>query len=87
MFLFQYTLSQETIDYVKQPTFDIWHWEPNEVRCVCNYISKHLNENILNCMFITMYISTKRNAIIFGMKCRQFAVSQESSVCSNLIYF
>ena len=29
---FQYTLSQETIDYLKQPTFDIWHWEPNEVR-------------------------------------------------------
>ena len=28
---FQYTLSQETIDYLKQPTFDIWHWEPNEV--------------------------------------------------------
>lgn len=30
-FLFQYTLSQETIEYLKQPTFDIWHWEPNEV--------------------------------------------------------
>ncbi|KAK2151521.1 hypothetical protein LSH36_361g08022 [Paralvinella palmiformis] len=26
----KYTLSQETIDYLKQPTFDIWHWEPNE---------------------------------------------------------
>ena len=28
----QYTLSQETVDYLKKPTFDIWHWEPNEVR-------------------------------------------------------
>ena len=27
----KYTLSQETIDYLKQPTFDIWHWEPNEM--------------------------------------------------------
>ena len=27
----QYILSQETIDYLKKPTFDIWHWEPNEV--------------------------------------------------------
>ena len=29
--LFQYTLSEETINYLKQPTFDIWHWETNEV--------------------------------------------------------
>ncbi|KAK6963274.1 high affinity cGMP-specific 3p 5p-cyclic phosphodiesterase 9A-like isoform X2 [Biomphalaria glabrata] len=27
----KYTLSQETVDYLKQPTFDIWHWEPNEM--------------------------------------------------------
>lgn len=27
----KYTLSQETIDYLKQPTFDIWYWEPNEM--------------------------------------------------------
>ena len=27
----QYTLSEETISYLKQPTFDIWHWETNEV--------------------------------------------------------
>ncbi|KAK3596452.1 hypothetical protein CHS0354_015924 [Potamilus streckersoni] len=27
----KYTLSQETIDYLKKPTFDIWHWEPNEM--------------------------------------------------------
>jgi len=28
----QYTLSKETTDYLTQPTFDMWHWEPNEVR-------------------------------------------------------
>ena len=27
----QYTLSEETISYLKHPTFDIWHWETNEV--------------------------------------------------------
>eukprot|EP00106_Octopus_bimaculoides_P016183 XP_014783625.1 PREDICTED: high affinity cGMP-specific 3',5'-cyclic phosphodiesterase 9A-like [Octopus bimaculoides] len=27
----KYTLSQETVDYLKQPTFDIWYWEPNEM--------------------------------------------------------
>jgi len=27
----KYTLSEETISYLKQPTFDIWHWETNEV--------------------------------------------------------
>jgi len=31
MLLVQYTLSKETTDYLKQPTFDMWHWEPNEV--------------------------------------------------------
>ena len=30
----QYTLSKETTDYLKQPTFDMWHWEPNEVSLV-----------------------------------------------------
>lgn len=29
--LLQYTLSPETIRYLKEPTFNIWHWEPNEV--------------------------------------------------------
>ncbi|RTG85426.1 uncharacterized protein DC041_0010482 [Schistosoma bovis] len=28
----KYTLTQSTIDFLKKPTFDIWHWEPNEVR-------------------------------------------------------
>lgn len=27
----QYTLSQETIETLKKPTFDVWHWEHNEV--------------------------------------------------------
>ena len=30
--LFQYTLTKETIDYMKEPKFNIWHWEPHEVR-------------------------------------------------------
>lgn len=27
----QYTLSQETVEALKKPTFDVWHWEHNEV--------------------------------------------------------
>lgn len=27
----KYQLSPETIQYLKTPTFNIWHWEPNEV--------------------------------------------------------
>lgn len=27
----KYQLSPETIDYLKQPTFNIWHWESNEM--------------------------------------------------------
>ena len=28
----QYLLSPETIDALRKPTFDVWLWEPNEVR-------------------------------------------------------
>eukprot|EP00118_Oscarella_pearsei_P001894 m.8827 g.8827 ORF g.8827 m.8827 type:complete len:539 (+) comp20885_c0_seq2:38-1654(+) len=27
----KYTLSEETREYLKKPTFDIWHWEANEM--------------------------------------------------------
>ena len=27
----QYTLSQTTVEQLKEPIFNIWHWEPNEV--------------------------------------------------------
>ncbi|KAA0196703.1 hypothetical protein FBUS_02198 [Fasciolopsis buskii] len=30
----KYTLTQSTIEYLKKPTFDIWHWEPNEVSLI-----------------------------------------------------
>lgn len=31
-FRLQYMLSQETIEALRKPTFDVWLWEPNEVR-------------------------------------------------------
>ena len=42
----QYTLSQETVDYLKKPTFDIWHWEPNEVRTQ-SYSCRQKTERII----------------------------------------
>ncbi|KAI8483927.1 High affinity cAMP-specific and IBMX-insensitive 3',5'-cyclic phosphodiesterase 9A, partial [Branchiostoma belcheri] len=27
----KYTLSQETVEYLKNPSFNNWHWEPNEM--------------------------------------------------------
>ena len=41
--LMQYTLSKETTDYLKQPTFDMWHWEPNEVRTLILYSAAKLH--------------------------------------------
>ena len=32
-FFLQYTLSQTTVEQLKEPIFNIWHWEPNEVSC------------------------------------------------------
>lgn len=29
--ILQYTLSQTTVEQLKEPIFNIWHWEPNEV--------------------------------------------------------
>ncbi|KAL8624536.1 High affinity cAMP-specific and IBMX-insensitive 3',5'-cyclic phosphodiesterase 9A [Nucella lapillus] len=39
----KYTLSQETVDYLKQPTFDIWHWEPNEMLSLLEHMYHELN--------------------------------------------
>ncbi|KAK2151522.1 hypothetical protein LSH36_361g08013 [Paralvinella palmiformis] len=38
----KYTLSQETINYLKQPTFDIWYWEPNEMLSLLEYMYHEL---------------------------------------------
>jgi hypothetical protein len=42
----QYTLSKETADYLKQPTFDMWHWEPNEVS-VCARVYEILKYSLV----------------------------------------
>ncbi|XP_038668954.1 high affinity cGMP-specific 3',5'-cyclic phosphodiesterase 9A-like [Scyliorhinus canicula] len=34
----QYTLSEETIEALKQPTFDIWQWAPNEMLSCIEYM-------------------------------------------------
>uniref|UniRef100_A0A3B3IDU6 Phosphodiesterase n=1 Tax=Oryzias latipes TaxID=8090 RepID=A0A3B3IDU6_ORYLA len=34
----KYTLSQETIDALKKPTFDVWHWEHNEMLSCLEYM-------------------------------------------------
>ncbi|ELU08710.1 hypothetical protein CAPTEDRAFT_136586 [Capitella teleta] len=38
----KYTLSQETVDYLKQPTFDMWHWEPNEMLSLLEHMYHEL---------------------------------------------
>ncbi|EDV25625.1 High affinity cGMP-specific 3',5'-cyclic phosphodiesterase 9A [Trichoplax sp. H2] len=39
----KYTLSQETIDYLKKPTFDIWQWEPNEMLSLLEHMYHELD--------------------------------------------
>ncbi|XP_072049464.1 high affinity cGMP-specific 3',5'-cyclic phosphodiesterase 9A-like isoform X2 [Amphiura filiformis] len=38
----KYTLSNETIKYLKKPTFDIWHWESNEMLCLLEHMYHEL---------------------------------------------
>ncbi|XP_033641330.1 high affinity cGMP-specific 3',5'-cyclic phosphodiesterase 9A-like [Asterias rubens] len=38
----KYTLSQETIEYLKKPAFDIWHWESNEMLCLLEHMYHEL---------------------------------------------
>ncbi|VDP72004.1 unnamed protein product [Echinostoma caproni] len=38
----KYTLTQSTIDYLKKPTFDIWHWEPNEMLALLEHMYTEL---------------------------------------------
>ncbi|XP_013391999.1 high affinity cGMP-specific 3',5'-cyclic phosphodiesterase 9A isoform X2 [Lingula anatina] len=39
----KYTLSEETVAYLKQPTFDIWHWEPNEMLSLLEHMYHELD--------------------------------------------
>ncbi|XP_071490119.1 high affinity cGMP-specific 3',5'-cyclic phosphodiesterase 9A-like [Diadema antillarum] len=34
----KYTLSRETKEYLRKPTFDIWHWESNEMLCLLEHM-------------------------------------------------
>ncbi|XP_065839711.1 high affinity cGMP-specific 3',5'-cyclic phosphodiesterase 9A-like [Oscarella lobularis] len=38
----KYTLSEETREYLKKPTFDIWHWEANEMLCLLEHMYHEL---------------------------------------------
>ncbi|XP_030833794.1 high affinity cGMP-specific 3',5'-cyclic phosphodiesterase 9A isoform X2 [Strongylocentrotus purpuratus] len=38
----KYTLSRETKEYLKKPTFDIWHWESNEMLCLLEHMYHEL---------------------------------------------
>ncbi|CAH8492611.1 unnamed protein product [Schistosoma haematobium] len=38
----KYTLTQSTIDFLKKPTFDIWHWEPNEMLALLEHMYNEL---------------------------------------------
>ena len=38
----KYVLTQETVEYLKKPTFNIWNWEPNEMLCLLEHIYHEL---------------------------------------------
>ena len=38
----KYVLTQETVAYLKKPTFDIWHWESNEMLCLLEHVFHEL---------------------------------------------
>ena len=38
----KYILTTETEEYLKKPTFDIWHWEPNEMISLIEHMYQEL---------------------------------------------
>ena len=38
----KYILTAETEEYLKKPTFDIWHWEPNEMVSLMEHMYQDL---------------------------------------------
>lgn len=50
----QYTLSQETIEALKKPTFDVWHWEHNEVSSLEIHLSSDIYHNSIQAYIITL---------------------------------
>lgn len=51
----QYTLSQETIETLKKPTFDVWHWEHNEVWLHMNECVLYIKSAFGICLFMFNY--------------------------------
>ncbi|XP_078583087.1 high affinity cGMP-specific 3',5'-cyclic phosphodiesterase 9A-like isoform X3 [Branchiostoma floridae x Branchiostoma japonicum] len=39
----KYTLSQETVEYLKNPSFNNWHWEPNEMLSLLEHMYYELD--------------------------------------------
>ncbi|XP_075045778.1 LOW QUALITY PROTEIN: high affinity cGMP-specific 3',5'-cyclic phosphodiesterase 9A [Mixophyes fleayi] len=48
----KYTLSSETIEALKKPTFDVWHWEHNELCIQENYRTNPFH-NFRHCFCVT----------------------------------
>ena len=59
----KYILTEETVQHLRTPTFDIWQWEPNEV-CIAVIVVTLIKLTFefycwyLNCKYIHMYVHT-----------------------------
>ncbi|XP_063689623.1 high affinity cGMP-specific 3',5'-cyclic phosphodiesterase 9A-like [Bolinopsis microptera] len=60
----KYVLSGETIAYLKQPTFDMWNWEPNEMLALLEHMFTDLNlttEFKINNMVLKKWLKAVQN--------------------------
>lgn len=60
----QYTLSQETIETLKKPTFDVWHWEHNEVCLLMNGCVLDIQSAFVWLCFYYSHVSILRTSIL-----------------------
>uniref|UniRef100_A0A8B9R1J9 Phosphodiesterase n=1 Tax=Anas platyrhynchos TaxID=8839 RepID=A0A8B9R1J9_ANAPL len=84
----KYMLSQETIEALRKPTFDVWLWEPNEVPIIHTHFYKENNpfHNFRHCFCVTQMMYSMISLCSLQEKFSQIdiLILMTAAVCHDL---
>ncbi|XP_078002632.1 high affinity cGMP-specific 3',5'-cyclic phosphodiesterase 9A isoform X5 [Phascolarctos cinereus] len=81
----KYMLSQETIDALRKPTFDVWLWEPNEL-CIHDNYRNNPFHNFRHCFCVTQMMYCMISLCFLQEKFSQMdiLVLMTAAICHDL---
>ncbi|KAM7413313.1 hypothetical protein PAMA_020617 [Pampus argenteus] len=75
----KYTLSQETVEALKKPTFDVWHWEHNELAIQENYRNNPFH-NFRHCFCVSQMMYGMIHLCNLQVRCMSRISSETSTI-------